>query len=534
MTGHAFRRAAVALLLMAAIATAAPVITGVYGAASWAPAPLPNSGIAQGSIFVLTGSGMGPAAPVQALRYPLPAGEGLGGTRVQVTVGGTTKDCVLMSVTDSQVAAILPSSTPAGTGTVAVTYQGAQASATITVMARNFGLFGLNQSGSGPGVFTDSAYRLRTLINAAHSGDELTAWGTGLGAIAGDDSTLPPPGDLSAGVQVFVGGRAATVVSAGRAGAPGLDQITFQVPAGALGCQVSVAVRVGGITSNFTTLPIAAAGSSVCDDPTTGVAASELQSALNHGELRAAILLLTRMPGAADRANAAFASMDLNTLIRSYGYYPIPSVGSCVVYEYVSERSAIKDPIVPVFLDSGASLQLAGPPGTVPMPRDSSGPYSARLGSAAEHALVPGNYTIQASAGGADVAAFQASLALAAPVTTNLPTTLHRASDLPVTWPASTAGDAVVFFATTHVPTGTPGRNAFAEFWCAAATRAGQFTIPSYVLAALPANGRESADLTGADLAIGSVTVARFTLPGFDAGIFAALDSSTAVIAAIE
>ena len=129
---------------------AAPSITQVVNAAAWLPPGLPNSGIAQGAFFTIKGSGLGPDTLVQATSYPLPTTQGLGGTTVQVTVGGVTENCIMHYASNAQVAGIVPSATPAGTGTITVSYQGSQASAPIVVQSANFGTFTLNQGGSGP------------------------------------------------------------------------------------------------------------------------------------------------------------------------------------------------------------------------------------------------------------------------------------------------------------------------------------------------------------------------------------------------
>ena len=52
---------------------APPYINGhsVRNGASYLPPSLPSGAIAQGSIFALFGSALGPAAGVQALTYPL-------------------------------------------------------------------------------------------------------------------------------------------------------------------------------------------------------------------------------------------------------------------------------------------------------------------------------------------------------------------------------------------------------------------------------------------------------------------------------
>jgi uncharacterized protein (TIGR03437 family) len=526
----------VGFVLIAVSAWAAPNITGVYNAASWAPVALPNSGIAQGSIFTITGSGLGPTSLQQAFNYPLPTSQGLAGTRVQATVGGVTKDCIMIYTLASQVAAILPSATPTGTGSITLTYQGAQANFAIAVVAGNVGLLGLNQAGSGPGVFTDPSYNVITAVNAAHVGDTLIAWATGLGPIGDNETVAPPQVDLHTGAQVFVGGMPAVVEYAGRGSSPGLDQINFVVPNGVVGCKVSVAVKVAGITSNFVTLPIALSGQNICSDPVAGITASDLQKGQTAGEFRAAGLSLTRLPGSSDKATAGFASFDFNSLIRSYGYNAAGSVGSCLVYESVSDKPNTDDPTVPRFLDAGASVTIKGPGGTQTLSLDSKGNYSARLGGGGTGLppyLNPGTYTMSGS-GGADVGPFSTSLTIPQPVVSNLPTTVGREQDLPITWTRSDGNAAILILGLNYVPLPTAGRAAFVEFLCTADPSAGQFTIPSYVLSTLPPDGVESEGQKGFDLIVASVVASRFTAPGIDAGLFSGVISNTGVAVAIQ
>jgi uncharacterized protein (TIGR03437 family) len=141
------------ILSLCASAFAASSITGVYNAASYAPAGLPNSGIAQGSMFVLKGSGLGPDLVNQVQAYPLPTTQGLSGVTVQLIVGGVTETCIMIYVYDSiQIAAILPSATPTGAGTLTVNYNAASGTIPITVLAANFGTFTPNEGGTGPAV----------------------------------------------------------------------------------------------------------------------------------------------------------------------------------------------------------------------------------------------------------------------------------------------------------------------------------------------------------------------------------------------
>jgi uncharacterized protein (TIGR03437 family) len=155
-TVQVVRLAALAFACASTLA-AAPAVTGVYNAAAWVPPDLPNSGIAQGSIFTVTGTGLGPATLQQAQTYPLPTTQGLAGTTIQVTVGGVTETCIMVYTVATQVAAILPSATPVGKGTLTLSYQGVTASIAIQVLAANFGTFTLNEGGTGPGVITDTS-----------------------------------------------------------------------------------------------------------------------------------------------------------------------------------------------------------------------------------------------------------------------------------------------------------------------------------------------------------------------------------------
>src|SRR3954469_17463028 len=69
-----YAKVVLALLLPRSTALAKPVITagGVVNAASYATSGLPNSGIAQGSIFIVFGTDLAGRDLVQANTYPLP------------------------------------------------------------------------------------------------------------------------------------------------------------------------------------------------------------------------------------------------------------------------------------------------------------------------------------------------------------------------------------------------------------------------------------------------------------------------------
>jgi len=143
--------------------SAAPVITGVVNAASYADPLLPRSLIATGGIFVVTGTGLGPAnisiAPAAF------QSTSLSGTSVKVTVNGKTVDALMYYTSATQVAALIPSSTPTGgfgsanpnaQVTITVTYNGEDSAPTSFqgVVLTNLGLFTLDSSGSGPAIVT--------------------------------------------------------------------------------------------------------------------------------------------------------------------------------------------------------------------------------------------------------------------------------------------------------------------------------------------------------------------------------------------
>jgi hypothetical protein len=108
--------AALAALSMPA-AFAQPKIFRVENNYSYILPGMPNYGIAQGSIFDIFGSGLATATS-ELQSVPLP--KTLNGASVNVTVNSITTQPILYYVSDGQIAAVLPSATPAGTGQITV------------------------------------------------------------------------------------------------------------------------------------------------------------------------------------------------------------------------------------------------------------------------------------------------------------------------------------------------------------------------------------------------------------------------------
>lgn len=518
----------------AATLGAAPAIAGVYNAASWTPTALPNSGVAQGAIFTVTGTGLGPAALQQVQTYPLPTTQGLDGTTVQVTVGAVAVTCIMIYTVSTQVAAILPSATPVGTGTLTLSYQGGKSSIAIQVLAANFGTFTLNEGGTGPGVLTDTSYDAITMINAAHPGDSLILWGTGLGAVTGDETEPPQEVDLGTGVQVFVGNQPATMLYGGRSSSPGLDQINFLVPAGVTGCKTSVVVLVKGVTGNVTTMSVAPAGQTTCGDTFNALTSANLQKAVASGSLNLGGVELSRIAGGDDYLTADFASYPLNSLIRSYGGSFGPSIGSCLAYEVTGTSIVLADPIQPSYLNAGPDLAITGPGGNKTVAASSTGSYPATLAISPATYIEPGTYSVGNSSGGSNVAAFNWAMTLPSSVVpTNMPTRVNRAQNLTLTWTGSSEFSVVSIIGYSGVAA-TATVNSYVEFVCTANASAGQFTVPSAILNLLPAGGYGAPTTPGVNLQIAGIASNSFTVsgsPGLDTGFFTIFISNGSVAA---
>ncbi len=229
---------------------------------------LPNYGIAQGSIFVIFGDNLA-AAPSGLQNVPLQ--KTLNGVSVQFNIQGATTQALMYYVMPGQIAGILPSATPVGTGTVIVTSGGqSSAPAPVVVVQSAFGI-AVAQGPVGQAVAFDANWRALGPSNAANPADTIVLYGSGAGPVSADESVLQIPQDLSnSPLEVDIGGIAATVAYHGRSIYPGLDQVNVVVPTGSVGCNVSVVARSGNIVSNFAFIPVAT-GSRVCSDQVPGV-----------------------------------------------------------------------------------------------------------------------------------------------------------------------------------------------------------------------------------------------------------------------
>ena len=155
-----------------------PYSYSVVNAASFSPAAASNGGIAQGSLFAIDGFSMGPDVLVQS-RYPLT--QNLAGTSVRVNIGSVLVPALIVSTSSSRVIALLPSSTPTGTGNLIVTFNGNSGPPLqLAVVSSSVGIITTGGNGLGPAAITGMDGTSKTLAAPAQPGEVVTLKGTGL------------------------------------------------------------------------------------------------------------------------------------------------------------------------------------------------------------------------------------------------------------------------------------------------------------------------------------------------------------------
>ena len=131
-------------------------ITSVANAASLTPSVMASGGIAQGAIFSIKGTTLGPgdpANPSTGTTATMPLAKTLGGVSVQVTQGGTVMDAYPLFAWAGRIDAIMPSIMPPGAVTITVTNNGSTSDpAPATVVTSNFGAYATNGLAGGRAV----------------------------------------------------------------------------------------------------------------------------------------------------------------------------------------------------------------------------------------------------------------------------------------------------------------------------------------------------------------------------------------------
>ncbi len=512
------------IMAMSISAAAAPQIGAILNAASYTLPGLPNYAIAPGSMFVVFGTEMGPAVLQQASGFPFQTT--LSGTSMRVTVGSTAVDAIMVYTSATQAAAILPSNTPVGIGLLAVSYQGRTSqSGAFRILRSAPGLLAQNQAGSGPALaqnFNSAADQPRNgLTRAAHPGQVVTLWATGLGPITGSDAVAPVPQDLNLNLQVLVGGQPAVVRYKGRSGCcAGVDQIVIEIPRGVEGCYVPVVVRVDDVVSNFASLSIASSGD-VCTSM-EGISGADLEKLQGGGTISSGSIGLSvyvdcgdyyycypgTPPAYVESGSAYFSRSGGLSLLGQTR--PLPPAGSCSVSPPFTPSA--RHSVEPVPLNAGPVLNVSGPKGSRQLSVRLPGSYYGEFSTGASQLqfLEPGDYVVDNGTGGADVGPFRATLTIPKAFTS---TVQRSVTGVKISWTGGSPS-GVVTIEGTAAP-GLSGTNV--RFVCTERVAAGQFTIPAEVLMSLPP---EAADHAGLMISASSQAKTLFRARGLDFGQF--------------
>jgi len=494
-------RAPAALIFVTAL-HAAPAIYlhQVINAASYYAPGLPGGSIAQGSLFSIFGSGLGPSQGVSQNSFPLTTS--FSNVSVQITQGSTTVNAIPVYVSQSQINAIMPSNAPLGWSSVWVSFNGKSNPSPVYIVHDSPGMFTFTGTGIGPAAL-QNALSDGSLVNngyqaSATPGQTEQLYLTGLGPISAPDNQAPPSGNLVTPVEVWVGGVPASIVYSGRSPCcSGLDQIDFVIPANApQGCWVPLYIRTSHNTlSNFGSLAISASGGA-CSDPSNSLSAA-VQSGGSLGTvtlMRMAVHEDVGVNAPVDVSDDFATYSALNIAGGPFSFLPFvsaPPAGTCTVYpaagDFLQTGSVPESP--PSALDGGTQLSISGPGGQKSVTTTDSG---APLGSYLplyslrnQLYLSPGTYSV-ATNGGANVPGFTTSVSVPPALNwTNRDQiiTVDRTQPLTINWSGAVSSQPVEILGVgSDLPT-----NSSALFFCVVPPGATSFAVPPQALSALPA-----------------------------------------------
>ncbi|MBZ5606143.1 MAG: hypothetical protein LAO79_27945 [Acidobacteriia bacterium] len=464
--------------------------------------------LAPGVVWVIYGSGLGPAALTTATgpNYP----DALAGTSVSFTAaaGGAAITARVWYTLSTQVGGLLPSTIAPGTYNVRVTYnQQTSAPQSVTIVARSMGIATSNGLGDGPSQATISSVNgglslvrytsggvdfggYHWILTPAHPGDDIVLWGTGGGADLANDTGGSSGDQTAAGnFKVLVGTQQITPGYAGTVpGYPGLWQINFHLPSDAqLDCFAPVQVSAGGELSNLTSIAIAAEGQSACVDKFFSLALlTKLDAQMDIVTGNFALARISSGPtGTPQDSLSGFFSQSNST------QFVLTRIGvkfnGCEIYDRTFATNGT-DPASPkALLDAGSRLPFSGgnfaagsamtatttPSGPVYLLSPASG-------------IVPGaTYTLSGT-GGAMVGPFTATAIYPASFQgTNWDsiTFVDRTKPLTFTWTG--AGFDQVYIQVNSITTSGTSRR-IVTMNCYVPAAPGSYTIPPAALAYLP------------------------------------------------
>jgi uncharacterized protein (TIGR03437 family) len=506
-----------------------PIVSGFENNYSLIPPGLPYNAIAHGSIFDIFGTNLA-AGPTPLETPPLPTS--LSTVTGVALVNGVTTQLILYYVSPSQIAAILPSATPVGTGIIAITVNGKTSTQyPITVVQSAFGILTMNGAGNGPAAASDVHSNYLSYTNAANPGETITLWGSGAGPVTGDETMPQTPQNLSSvPIEVDIGGTAATVQYHGRSIYPGLDQINVVVPANVSpGCFISVVVRSGSLAGNFASIPVAASGRA-CSDQTTGISASAMQSLSGKlvfytGTISVGQSVVTTSSGAVTTANANAAFLSYTPAqFATFAPGRTVSMGSCTVYTFSGNTTTPVGLPQGGPLDAGQSITITGGQSNQIL-TNQNGVYQGTSLPGVNPAS-GGTFTVSNGGGGGDIGPFNAQVTLQSPLTWVNQAgigAVTRAQGVTVQW---SGGDQNSFVQVSGSSATTNNNQPVGAFFnCVAPVSAGQFTVPATVLQALPAAS------SGATLTVTNYTYPKvFTASGLDLALVNAYVAYTSAV----
>ncbi len=362
----------------------------------------------------------------------------------------------------------------------------------------------------GPGIIQNFVSQTDQPFNSpsktAKPGQVVTMWATGLGPITGPDGEAPPVGSLPFDVEIFVGGKTVRkLLYGGRAPCcSGVDQFVFETPKDAPeGCYVPVRARVGGVAvSNTVTMAIQKDGQS-CSEPDNPF----IETLLSGGTAGAVSLARTLFELDVDViAPATFTLDQAGGYFRqetggTFAFNPflaLPPAGACTAYSGFGDllTGGFIPFVPPLGLDAG-DLTLNGPSGAAALlrtvmggstdydPTVVGGPEGISEAADAPLYLSPGNYGVSGE-GGADIGAINADADVSEPprwTNSGEFTEVPRGNEVAFTWTAPGAARVVVAGVSVDRPANVSG-----VFLCLAAAGASSFSVPTSVLANLPAS----------------------------------------------
>ena len=490
-----------------------PNITSIQNNYGQVPQGLPNYGIAPSTLFFVQGTGL--ANTTSDLQSSASPGlqTTLSGVSVKVTVGGTSVQCPLYYLSPPQIDAVLPGSTPLGTGTVTVANNGTTSpAASITVVQSAFGILFYN--GTLAAAY-DASNAILTTSNSANPNQTIVLWGSGVGFDPNDDDKLFPQAQdnlTNIPMQAFVGGAAAVILYRGRSQYPGVDQVVLTIPGNVpVGCQVAISIVSGNIVSNSVTIPIAATGRTCTDPNTSGPLQGLTGKAAKEGFL--SVSQSTSISNGTTQVTNSVGGSFFAT--SSFGGSGSVSVGSCLVTNSLQTTSAIVTP-----LDAGTTIAVTGPGGSLSLSDTVAGqviPGSYFSATTVPAGFIPtagGSFTFDNGSGGKDVQHFNATLIVPSLLTwTNSAqiNSVTRSQGVNVTWSGGAPGTYVAIGGTSSVTIGA--KFVSVTFTCLAPVSPGQFSVPVPVLLALPAGD-------GGGLTVSNFSnLQQFTATGLDLGL---------------